>query len=431
MGEMQFHPACVLLPDMEADAYDALKKSIAKGFDRTYPIVLIDGKILDGRHRYMACIETGTKPIYKDYAGNKDPYEYTWDVHAGRRSWESETAKVLCYREMIEHSKAMQEKNQALQTAANAARSAAAKKRERKPDGTLADGPVVGTMSQPLDTTPKKKEAKARKAEAAMLGVGESAIRDANIIQSDPALAMAVRKNEISAAKAKKKVKNKKLVEKVKENIKIAVKAHPATISKADALKWIPKQPLADALITDPPYSTDVPDIRAFAESWLPLALSRVKSTGRAYVCIGAYPEELAAYFAVAMPTQILVWTYRNTMGPALTHGYKQNWQAILYYQMPDAPRLNCPELNEQFSVQDINAPDGRLGDRFHAWQKPMQLAERLVRHSTAPGDMIIDPFCCTGTFLLAASKLGRIAKGCDISKTNLAIAAELGCVYE
>jgi len=208
-----------------------------------------------------------------------------------------------------------------------------------------------------------------------------------------------------------------------------SVDESPPTIEIADCMDWLQRQGEADLLLTDPPYSTDIEDIEAFAKAWLPLALSKLKPTGRAYICVGAYPKELAAYMAAAMPTQILVWTYRNTLGPSPTHQYKLNWQAILYYQMPEAQPLDCPIMLEQFSVQEINAPDGRLGDRYHAWQKPMQLADQLIRHSTKPGDKVIDPFACTGTFLLAAAAKGRIAYGCDISEENVSIAVARGCV--
>jgi len=173
-----------------------------------------------------------------------------------------------------------------------------------------------------------------------------------------------------------------------------------------------------DLLLTDPPYMTDINDIQAFAHEWLPVALSKVSRTGRAYVCVGAYPDELLAYLSAPRAgmelAQVLVWTYRNTLGPAPLRDYKLNWQAVLYFAGPDAPPLTPIDLNDQFSVLDIPAPDGRQANRFHEWQKPDELAQRLVRHSTRPGDVVLDPFAGTGTFLAAASRLERRAYGCD-----------------
>jgi predicted RNA methylase len=214
-----------------------------------------------------------------------------------------------------------------------------------------------------------------------------------------------------------------------------------ALVTLAEQADWLPavcnltdRFGPADLLLTDPPYSTDIEDIGTFAADWLPSALACVKDTGRAYVFIGAYPLELLSYLAVGLADermvleQVLVWTYRNTLGPSPTHTYKQNWQACLYFVGPEAPPLDCPLMNEQFSVQDVNAPDGRRGDRYHAWQKPDDLAERLVRHSTQPGDLVIDPFCGTGTFVLAAARLGRRGWGCDSDISMIDIALQRGC---
>lgn len=188
-----------------------------------------------------------------------------------------------------------------------------------------------------------------------------------------------------------------------------------------------------DLLLTDPPYSTDVDDIDAFVDSWLFKALDGVKDTGFAYVFIGAYPDEMRAYLNARTPghmklEQVLVWTYKNTLGQNPKDRYKQNWQACLFYRGINAPALDCPLTNEQWAVQEINAPDGRQGDRYHAWQKPMEIAERFIRHSTKPGAVVFDPFACTGTFLLAAAKLGRKGIGFEINPENAQIAFERGC---
>ena len=189
-----------------------------------------------------------------------------------------------------------------------------------------------------------------------------------------------------------------------------------------------------DLVLTDPPYSTDVEDIEQFVDTWLYPALSGVKTTGFAYVFIGAYPEELRAYLNARIPehmklTQVLVWEYKNTLGNNPKARYKQNWQACLFYRGENAPDLNCPLTSEQWAVQEINAPDGRQGDRYHAWQKPIEIAERFIRHSTQKGMAVYDPYACTGTFLLAASKLGRNAIGYEINPENAEIAYMRGCV--
>lgn len=190
-----------------------------------------------------------------------------------------------------------------------------------------------------------------------------------------------------------------------------------------------------DLLLTDPPYSTDIADIDAFVSKWLYNALNGVKETGFAYIFIGAYPKELKAYLNAEIPEhmelcQQLIWTYKNTLGNNPKDRYKQNYQSCLFYRGVNAPMLDCPLTTEQWAVQEINAPDGRQGDRYHTWQKPMEIAERFIRHSTKSGDTVYDPFACTGTFLLAAAKLGRKAYGCEINPDNAKIAIERGCIY-
>ncbi|NHZ84873.1 MAG: hypothetical protein GWP19_03220 [Planctomycetia bacterium] len=241
------------------------------------------------------------------------------------------------------------------------------------------------------------------------------------------------KKQELTS-KSIQKVAKKINLENIKKDIKKQSVGYfnKPIIQKADCFDWLKKQEPCDLLLTDPPYMTDVVDIYSFA-FWLPLALSKVKPTGRAYVFIGAYPDELEAYLNAREDTDkilsnILVWTYRNTLGPAPKYDYKLNWQAILYFRGKEAPPLDCPIMTEQFSVQDINAPDGRLGNRYHTWQKPNEIAERLIRHSTKKDDLVYDCFAGTGTFLLSANRLGRIGIGCELENDMLKIAEDRGC---
>ncbi|MBO0350214.1 site-specific DNA-methyltransferase [Phormidium pseudopriestleyi FRX01] len=49
--------------------------------------------------------------------------------------------------------------------------------------------------------------------------------------------------------------------------------------------------------------------------------------------------------------------------------------------------------------------------------QKPILLLERIIEIATNPGDLILDPFCGSGTTLVAAQLLGRHGIGMDISE--------------
>jgi len=194
-----------------------------------------------------------------------------------------------------------------------------------------------------------------------------------------------------------------------------------------------------DLLLTDPPYYTDIDDIESFVDSWLDLALSKIKDTGQAYIFIGAYAKELKTYLNALEngegkrfgEPQILVWTYKNTIGPKPKTQYKRNWNAILYLRGPKAPDLNCIELVEQYSVQEFSAPDARHEVKYHKWQKPIDLAKRLITQGSDEASFIIDPFAGSGTFLLASSELGRKNLGVDEDDEVIKKAVERGCMID
>ncbi|MBM3268320.1 MAG: site-specific DNA-methyltransferase [Candidatus Sericytochromatia bacterium] len=56
--------------------------------------------------------------------------------------------------------------------------------------------------------------------------------------------------------------------------------------------------------------------------------------------------------------------------------------------------------------------------------QKPLALLERLIGMATDPGDLVLDPFCGSGTALLAAERLGRRWIGVDRGTQAIRVAA-------
>ena len=65
----------------------------------------------------------------------------------------------------------------------------------------------------------------------------------------------------------------------------------------------------------------------------------------------------------------------------------------------------------------DISPIGSRANERRgYATQKPLKLLERIVRASSNPGDIVLDPFCGCGTTVHAAQVLNRRWIGIDIS---------------
>jgi len=57
-----------------------------------------------------------------------------------------------------------------------------------------------------------------------------------------------------------------------------------------------------------------------------------------------------------------------------------------------------------------------------HPSQKPLALIERIILSSSAPGDLVIDPFSGSGTTAIAAQKHGRNWIGIEVSKEYCAL---------
>jgi len=74
MNELEYHPFSVFFSLYSEDKLKLLSESIRKhGLDN--PIILFEGKILDGRNRYLACLLAKVEPVFEEYDGN-DPIRF-------------------------------------------------------------------------------------------------------------------------------------------------------------------------------------------------------------------------------------------------------------------------------------------------------------------------------------------------------------------
>jgi DNA modification methylase len=75
-----------------------------------------------------------------------------------------------------------------------------------------------------------------------------------------------------------------------------------------------------------------------------------------------------------------------------------------------------------QSSVFEIDRP---TSSPDHPTCKPVGLIVRMIANSSLPGELIYDPFCGSGSTIVAAHQLGRVGYGCEIDPGYLAVELE------
>lgn len=96
--------------------------------------------------------------------------------------------------------------------------------------------------------------------------------------------------------------------------------------------------------------------------------------------------------------TEQIVWAVNGSKKKAT------NWT----FNYEDLKTLtdNGKQMRNMWDIPMTPSSERKFGK--HPSQKPLRLSERLVRGFSNPGDLIIDPFLGSGSFLVAAQSLGR-----------------------
>lgn len=123
-----------------------------------------------------------------------------------------------------------------------------------------------------------------------------------------------------------------------------------------------------------------------------------------------AKPEAEKAGFKFWKP---LVWDKQKI---GMGYHYRARYEFILFFEKGKR-RLNDLGVSDIISSPRIH--------RGYPTEKPVGIAQVLVKQSTVAGELVIDPFMGAGSVGLASIGLGRKFAGNDISKTAVKIVCE------
>lgn len=99
-------------------------------------------------------------------------------------------------------------------------------------------------------------------------------------------------------------------------------------------------------------------------------------------------------------PKRTLVWVKNNHTSGDLEGDYGNKTEFIVF------AHKSRRELNGKRDTNVLNC--ARVSEMVHPTQKPVELLSYLIKKSSNPGDIVLDPFVGSGTTCVAARQNGR-----------------------
>lgn len=167
---------------------------------------------------------------------------------------------------------------------------------------------------------------------------------------------------------------------------------------------------------------------RHAADAWttgdLTAAETRTGASGSSWR--GYNPTDQGRHWAVPKDNNLAQWLDENLIPGymSIVHPHDRlnalDAAGLVMWSGNNRPSLRRPpEASLGAKVNNLwhDIPRARYRERIgYPTQKPLALLERILKASSNPGDLVLDPFCGCGTAADAAAKLGRGYFGIDVS---------------
>ncbi len=368
-------------------------------------IWLYDGQIIDGRNRYLACIESGIEPRFRELNGNTDLVNFVMSMNLKRRHLDESQRAVI------------------------------AAKLANYPHGGIRKGHNVKA-----DQDANLQPAINRDQAARMVNVSKRSIASANNVlqKGTPAVIQAVEGGKLAVSAAAKLVSHeaefqdaviqkiatgmqpKQAIKKVNAE-KIAKLGQTTHQQKGDDsyqllcgdFRDLMASLTADVIITDPPYAKEYLPL---FEDLSKLAAQVVKPGGLVVVMCGqSYLPKI--HYQLEKHLQYLWEAAYETPGGQSAQLWQRRvntfWKPLLIYCNGDYDGKWFGDVVKS-EVKD---------KRFHEWGQSESGMADIVDRWSEVGDMVLDPFCGAGTTGVVAIQKGRRFIGIDNDKTVIDVA--------
>lgn len=425
---MVVHPYAELLPRMTDSEFGSLKKDIEE-HGLLDPIVTLDDMILDGRHRYEACVELGrpfTAADFREWNGEGgDPLTFVSSKNIQRRSLTtSQRAATVAHL--------------AREFAARAKAEGAAKKTYSDDSIFCEDGKIHRTY-----------------AAAAAFNVPVNELTRMNrIIEHDPSLIEPMRLGKITISEASRRIEKEQKIRRLAAKMEKMKKCSydPTKIAELthgdcfDSL-GVHLGTFAVAFI-HPPRPRDVAGIPCDYAAWIQILVKKVAALVMTRGSVLFWTDEEGFVGAVTALENAGLFKRRwiTVYDPPKHQGVRIISDAcryLLFYSKSASGttvRLG-PELYRYFD-DSVVRPPGSIGKSIHnLWripcldhgstegipgvpdQTPLSLLRSAIVMTTEGGDRVLDPCCGSGSTGVAALQLGRRFVGIDADAEMIKIA--------
>jgi ParB-like chromosome segregation protein Spo0J len=398
---IEIHPIALLLPAMSAEEYTALCNDIReRGLNN--PIWLYENKILDGRHRYKACIEMKVEPRFQVYAGTT-PVQFVLSENLHRRHLTSSQRGAL----------AVEVEKYLAPPAAERQKTLAGTRPNRTSD-------LEETFPQGQQSA-QKRSPQSRDQAAELVRTNSRYVSDAKKLAAEaPDLFEQVKSGEKTIPEAKKEVKKR-----ANQQARSTMAAHAEMLPELSSRNriecadfreylWDVPENSVDLIFTDPPYDSE--SLHLYLD--LAIHAARILKPGGSLL-------SYCGHYAIPEITHMLGQHLRYWWLIALSHqsgnhrrleGKKVyvHWKPLLWY-------VKDTYLGKR-AVADLMETK-QPSKQLHDWEQDISIAQYYIDYLTNPDDFVIDPMCGSGTICRAALQTGRRSLGIEINQERANIA--------